>query len=756
MAFQGLTVSCARCHDHKFDAITAGDYYSLYGILRGSRLHYANVADPAAQAKGSSALREAKRELMDAVFSAAEEEAATLPKIFAAMRAVQDAPDHRGHVNALNAKLSRSETAENREKQFRAAREAEVVKAATAAGVDPEIVMNWLVFASSRRSAPELAVLQGLLAGDKLDALRLKAARVDVVGEKYAFGLTDQSLGEWIVTGPGIRPAAEDGFLPALRGDAILRTAVGGGAMSAALSGRLDGVVRSPDFLLDGKPVELWVRGKNAAVHLVVRNYELVGYGPTTKRLRVEVNSERWTRIGFSTDLWEGEPAYLEVQHQGAGMKCLQKNQGPAAPADDAWVAVAAGALPRSGAVWLPPMIETEESATVAAKVIAALSALARQGELGGAEREVFGALITSGLLLSEAAAHPQVKTRLEEFRDLAAKLPRPIYVRSLADGRPYDQAVYVRGDHKNISKEENPRRFLDGLGGARLESPGSGRLDWARHVASEDNPLTARVRVNRIWSRLFGRGLVASIDDFGKMGELPSHPELLDYLARDFMENGWSTKALIRKLVLSRAFRGSSTPVEGMQELDPKNIYLTHMPVRRMDAEAIRDHILACSGELRRELYGPSVPANIDDQPNSRAKPRSGPLDGNGRRSLYVETRRNYLSSFLRVFDMPNATEPVGRRNVTNVPAQSLALMNDRFVHEQSRIWAGRIMGREGSTNDRLQVLHRQAFGRDATAAELGWATKVLGELGGEASEEAWAALCHLMINRKEFIYVF
>ena len=294
-------------------------------------------------------------------------------------------------------------------------------------------------------------------------------------------------------------------------------------------------------------------------------------------------------------------------------------------------------------------------------------------------------------------------------------------------------------------------------MGGAKLSSSGSGRLEWANHVASPDNPLTARVRVNRIWSRIFGRGLVASVDDFGKMGDLPTHPDLLDFLAGDFVENGWSTKALIRKLVLSKTFQTSSTPRPAMAEADPKNAYLTHMPLMRMEAEAIRDHILACSGELNCDLFGPSVPANIDDQPNSRAKPGSGPLNGNGRRSLYVETRRNYLSSFLRVFDMPNATEPVGNRNVTNVPAQSLALLNDRFVHEQSQIWAKRIMGREGTTDDRMRILHRQAFGREVTEAELQWGRDALEELGGSASpEKAWTALCHLMINRKEFIFVF
>jgi len=351
----------------------------------------------------------------------------------------------------------------------------------------------------------------------------------------------------------------------------------------------------------------------------------------------------------------------------------------------------------------------------------------------------------------------PRLTETLAEYRALAAEIPAPVYVRSVTEGQRHDEPVYIRGDYKNPSPEPNPRHFLDGLDGRKLPRHGSGRLEWAGLVADPGNPLTARVRVNRIWSRLFGRGLVGSVDDFGKMGERPSHPGLLDFLARDFVESGWSTKALIRKMVLSSTFRMDSTPGPGVQEGDPKNIYLQHMPILRMDAEAIRDHILACSGKLNPDLYGPSVPAHIDDQPASRAKPRSGPLDGNGRRSIYLELRRNFLPSFLRVFDMPNATEPSGSRNVTNVPAQSLALMNDPFVHEQARAWARRILQRDGSTGDRLQALHRQAFGRDARDTELDWGLRALEKLGAETSpEDAWTGLCHLMINRKEFIYVF
>jgi hypothetical protein len=754
VAFQGLTLACARCHDHKFDAITDEDYYSFYGMLRSSRLHYANLAPPARKKEVSGRLKKAKSQLMSLVFGAVEAESAQLPKVLGVLQSLDQSGAHQERLKVLRAPLKKGEKQEERLAEFRKASAGELSELARKAGVDGVLAIKWFDWMHAKEVAPELAVLKGVLAGDKVDELKSRASRVEAVSGKFEFGLNEKSLGEWIATGPGFQGVDADGFLPAMNGDQVLRAAVGTGASTGMLSSRLDGVLRSPDFVLDGGTVDLWVRGRHAAVKLVVRNYELAGKGPTTGRLRVAVNSARWKKISFATNLWKGEPAYLEIQHQGTGMVCMGRNGRPPAPAEDAWVAVAAGKLPQWGTVWLPAL--EGDRVTMVSKVIGGLAALGRTGDLDPAQREVFGALLQSGLVQPDLERHGEIRGKLDEFRRIAGELPPPVYVRSMVDGVSTDQPIYVRGDHKNVSADPNPRHFLDGLGGARLTDTGSGRLAWAQHVASPENPLTARVRVNRIWSRLFGRGLHPFVDNFGKMGGEPTHPKLLDYLARDFVESGWSTKTMVRKLVLSSTFQTSSTPGPGMAVADPRNEYLQHMPVTRMDAESIRDHILACSGELKREMYGPSIPVNVDDQPNSRAKPKSGPVDGNGRRSIYLETRRNYLSSFLRVFDMPNATEPTGQRNVTNVPAQSLALLNDRFVHEQATAWAKRIMGRKGTTDDRLKMLHEQAFGRSATAAELEWGRKALRELGPENSEAGWAALCHLMINRKEFIYVF
>ena len=217
----------------------------------------------------------------------------------------------------------------------------------------------------------------------------------------------------------------------------------------------------------------------------------------------------------------------------------------------------------------------------------------------------------------------------------------------------------------------------------------------------------------------------------------------------------------MIRKMVLSSTYRMSSRPSPESLEMDPANTLLQHMPVKRLEAEAIRDHILACSGELDTTLFGPSVDAYVEDLPNNGAKPKSGPLDGQSRRSVYLEMRRNFLPSFLRAFNLPNATEPIGARSVTNVPAQSLALMNAPFVHQQARAWAEDLTASDRSLKDRIQAIHLKAYSRPANQRELSWSKNLLNTLAGKygcsiEDQQVWTDLCHLIYNRKEFIYLF
>jgi hypothetical protein len=234
----------------------------------------------------------------------------------------------------------------------------------------------------------------------------------------------------------------------------------------------------------------------------------------------------------------------------------------------------------------------------------------------------------------------------------------------------------------------------------------------------------------------------------------------LLDYLATQFIEDGWSLKRLIRRVVLSDTYQQGSGVRSRESEVDPQNLLFHRQNLRRLEGEAIRDSILAVSGRLDAKLYGPSVPVYLTQFMQGRGRPgQSGPLDGASRRSLYVATRRNFLSPMMLAFDTPLPASTVGRRNVSNVPAQALILMNDPFVAEQARHWAKRVLEDRGLSEDaRIQKMYLTAFSRTANASELSAATAFLrqqGEQYGTIDPRAWGDLAHVLFNVKEFVLI-
>jgi hypothetical protein len=272
--------------------------------------------------------------------------------------------------------------------------------------------------------------------------------------------------------------------------------------------------------------------------------------------------------------------------------------------------------------------------------------------------------------------------------------------------------------------------------------------------------PLVPRVAVNRIWHHLFGRGLVPTVDDFGKMGLQTVHAELLDHLAVRFRELGGSTKKMIREIVLSSAYRLSDTPSTRALEVDAPNALLQHRSPRRISAEAIRDSMLAVSGRLDPALYGPPVAIHLDGFQDGRGRPGDGPIDGAGRRSLYLSVRRNFLSSMLLAFDFPQPFTAIGRRSMSNVPAQALILRNNPFVHDQAAFWAKRLVAENKPTEERIDGMFRAAFGRPAAADEIAGAKQLIQDVATMKSLEAghvevWKELAHAIFQAKEFIFV-
>jgi hypothetical protein len=272
---------------------------------------------------------------------------------------------------------------------------------------------------------------------------------------------------------------------------------------------------------------------------------------------------------------------------------------------------------------------------------------------------------------------------------------------------------------------------------------------------------------VNRIWKHHFGQGIVRSVDNFGKTGDPPTHPELLDFLAQRFIESGWSLKAMHRMMVLSSAYAMSSHPEPRAERLDPENRLLHRMPIQRLEAEAIRDAILAVAGTLDPKTLGPSITPHISAYQDGRGKPESGPLDGNGRRSIYIQVRRNFLTPMFMAFDYPLPISAIGRRSVSTVPSQALMLMNNEFVARQAEAWAQRLLQSDTVPGNLVGKMFLAAFGRPADHDEIQETLQFAREQGQryaaspetqsetQIRQRVWADVTHVLFNSAEFIYV-
>ena len=248
--------------------------------------------------------------------------------------------------------------------------------------------------------------------------------------------------------------------------------------------------------------------------------------------------------------------------------------------------------------------------------------------------------------------------------------------------------------------------------------------------------------------------------------GKLPSHPELLDYLAIKFQRDRYSIKKMIRDIMLSNAFKRSAVAEDKAKETDPSNIFLAHYPVRRLEAEAIRDAMLAASGELKQTMYGKPVPVHITSFMNGRGKPdTSGPIDGDKRRSIYIEVRRNFLDPVMSTFDRPNPATAYGRRTVTNVPAQSLILLNDPFVIQEATVMAKNLLStKQNQFSDRVNWVYQRSLARNASDDEVADAQQYMKQLKdtyfskgvkGNLEMLVWKDYIHSIFNLKEFIYL-
>ena len=681
-AFLGLTVSCSRCHDHKFDAISQRDYYALFGILSSCR--------PGRQVVETE---ERKRLHWDRL-------SALKPRIREAI-----AKDWLGQLDRLQESLDADDgpwqSAERREMLLHP-----IYQLRKSTDGEADFASAWATISSRYRV-------------DDASSISPSADRID-------WNLTKPSVyQDWFAVGIGLpsQPSAAGEFAIEPTGKQILTGIYPSGIYSHRLSTKHPARLMSPDFTIQDE-MELWVQvvgAKNSTVRYAVHDYPRSGTVYPVKPL-----SDQWSWQRFDLSYWSGDEAHVELA-TAADAPLLSKNQ------PRSWFGVR-GAFLRHKDQTLPPEWQLDWEARKVQPVLAAASesppkSLAELTKLyantiqsaiqawrdetaSDAQALLLDACLREGLLGNQTKTLSNAKPLVEEYRRLESEIPEFTRVPSLDETIGRDQSLFHRGNHKNPG-EPVPRRFLEAIDSAPYETLASGRIELADDLLRADNPLTRRVLVNRVWHHLFGSGIVSTPDNFGRLGALPSHPELLDWLALRFEEQDWSLRKLVRLIATSKTWQQSSQPSRDALQADPENRLLSHANVRRLEAESIRDKLLAVSGQLQQQLEGPPVSGNAP------------------RRSIYVRVRRNALDSFLRAFDFPEPSATVGRRDVTNVPAQSLTMLNDARVSGYAREWAKRTLQIEAESpnvnRQRVEAMFTEAFARRPNEFEVNRALEYL-----------------------------
>ena len=743
-AFLGLTMACARCHDHKLDPISQKDYYALAGVFMSARWTSRVVDAPGKHDRLIGDLKGLREEIRAELGILWKQEASWFTEQLA--------------------EIESDET-------WRKALGLEEKEKKTPPIESIAHPIHQLLVADANAS--------------RLKETWLKERRTRITANKDFKVLADFSepvLPEgWVMEGDGMRYGYVTGGQPlvSLAGDNAVERLLPRGFHTGALSSKLPGSLRMPVFSnLEHPSVLLRLAGGEWSGHLTLVENALQGEKvkflnqtkPSWHRIQTFKQRPGWdvrTEIATS-DLNPNFPPRTGLAN-APGKHLANKDMGFE---KRSWFSVteivshSRAIVPRDEMESFATLHEdgsSVESATLLGKWLSGAVGRWAEGRASEGDVRIVNWLLENNLLSKRKDLSSKLDELVIAYRKTESAIDHPQVVNGL-DERKFAPVAYRLNLRGEVNNPGDPvqRDFL-GIFSDRsgvAESPGSGRLELADFLVSSENPLTSRVYVNRVWKWIFGKGLVGTPNDFGHLGEKPSHPELLDWLAKDFVRNGWSTKRLVRQLVSSRAFRQSGVVVGKALELDPDNRLLHHYSTRRLEAEAIRDSILAVSGRLDRKLYGrPVEPPRVREHPPKRLF--SGPRDGLGRRSIYLRVTMMELPSFLTGFNFPDPKLSIGDRDATNVPAQALQLLNDPLVAGQAGHW-GKQLARASGTSvvQRIEGMFLRALGREPEKPELErWqdAWKEFARVDGGSSgkeEEAWKALAHAFFNTKEFIY--
>lgn len=777
--FLAITVSCARCHDHKFDAISQHDYSAMLGFLQSSSYRLARIdteQDHLAIAKQLAAI--------DAKYQ--PEFTAAAAKLAGTADGKVNADELALYLTTARKLIAATKLADDEKtKQFAAA--------AAEKNLDATRLLAWaeqLAAAQSDRAHPlhllahvnpdsgklADAVLPRLqdestAASQKLAAIRSIVSYQSPQPDQWfadgvTFGLAPQPAGLWRSSPKkpaGIELVPRGGAMRDFTWDKISYSpgAAGENGRLAALD-RPGRTLKTPTFTIENGRLHYLVSG-GVMVYAAVDSHAVI-HGPLHGQIVLDNGDEnsplRWVTQDLSAYI--GHRVHLEFVPKGAS--------------DTRVYEVVEGDQPGELLInEISTKLVPENSDTIdqsAAAKIAALLTADSLAKLASADDAKLASILLADRRLWTSAADndplAEVATRYQAERAaiIATIKWDSRLALSLLDGSGENEPLLIRGNVRTVGPLV-PRQLPTALRPAPLKDlTRSARLEMAQQLVSPENPLVSRVIANRIFHHLMGRGIVQSVDNFGVLGQTPTHPLLLDHLASQMMADGWSIKKMVRTIVLSSTYQMSSTPADAAYaERDPSNLLWHRAMQKRLPGESIRDAMLQISGRLNPKLGGPSVPVFLTNFMQGRGRPGSGPLDGDGRRSLYISVRRNFLSPMMIAFDAPIPFTSMGRRNVSNVPAQSLILMNDPLVVQLASQWSTAVCAKEASSIDaRLTRFYEEALARSPSEAELKLAREFLKRQAAEykipedqilADARLWNDLAHALWNVKEFVFI-
>ncbi len=854
---QALTVSCARCHDHKYDPISMADYYGLAGIFASSEYREVPaVADEVVEAK-----QQADQAVQDQQLKINTLLTHNAP--LARLKLIEQIPQYM----LAAGKVVQSDTGDKKEKK-------QIEKAADDAKLNRELLQRWVAYlsddaksgaaganrtylnawrefqrtqqnASDRDEAKETAQLTAIAQKLKADAASILHQREELLrqfGDNFAFiSAHDRATLE-----PGIIPLGNlfDDKKGALLTSAIVsdpfrsKASVGSLGVTRVVHGWgydtqiADGIqfdfksigsdsLQHGEITNDGWSAEggISTQGKkcessigrieqgigmhaNALITFDLDEIRRAGLIPAEKPMtfkvdRAGINDDSF-RAGSSVHIAvlvsrphqkestfdaiiagyiNGQPAQVaendKVYYFDGEIPEPIKADGRFVsfdvpiPADARYLTIAAtgaqisetentissdhavlsharviyhASTPQVTDVQDVPVAEDLSDEEKAQRQLNAtlLSELFDDRGVLGLPADQIGSLLDGEPAASLAAMANELESRKKSSDKIKVSMAH-----SLNDGTGRELKIYLAGDPKKqgeVAQRGFPAILTSGQRKA-FESTGSGRRELAEAIASEDNPLTARVMVNRVWAGHFGAGIVRTLSNFGELGDRPSHPELLDFLAMSLMESDWSLKQLHRQIMLSATYQQSTSSDAANMESDPENRLLWRMNRRRLEVEPWRDAVLSVSGQLNSEVGGPSSELN----------------DSHRRRTLYGNISRHRLNDLLRLFDFPDPNITAGERTVTTVPLQQLFVLNSDFMVSQSRAFAARLQKDAATDEARIDRAFGLLFGRQPTADERATAVEFLGESAAVDGDKLspMEQYCLALLGTNEFVYV-